>query len=559
MSQHVRRRVRTAAVGAVSVGLLASACGGSDDEGAAPPDTLVVYAGQAGDYQSNFNPFSPSSIEGPGTIFEPLFFYNVAAQGSMVPRLGTEYEWRRGGTELVITLQEDVTWSDGEPFTADDVKFTFDLLASGAVPNPSGFAGETTVDDATRVRVTFPDPSFMEGPQLLGRTYIVPEHLWSAIADPGADPVTEPVGTGPYVLSDFAPDAFVLAANPEYWDGEPAVTNVRYVTLSGDDTAADALDSGDIDVYTGPVPDIANVESDYDGYKAITVPMNQIVLAACSDADLGCEGPQTDPVVRQSLYIAMDREELNSLAYQNTASEISPGFALPERDAAYISAGLNNRVAPMSSNVAQAENGMEDSDYTRGEDGIFEKDGRRVSLTVSVASDQAEHITALEALAEQVRAAGIELVVQEVAPHELAQARTDGDFQLALDTLAQGPYPDPYYLYRTYFDSENTAEVGTPAGTNYARYANPAVDEAIEELSRLDPLSPERQQHYNTIQNALEQQLPYIPVLTEGTTTEFNVDKFSGWPTRVYLFAFPALWSHPDQAQIFANLVPNGE
>ncbi|MEV1007385.1 ABC transporter substrate-binding protein [Streptomyces sp. NPDC049881] len=560
MSLHVRRRMRTAAIGAVSVGLLVSGCGGSDGGGGSTPsDTLVVYAGQATDYTANFNPFSQSFIEGPGSIFEPLFFYNIASQAEPAPKLGTEYAWNDEGTELSITLREDVTWSDGEPFTADDVKFTFDMLIAQPAMNAVGFAGETEVVSPTEVRITFEEPSFMDGPQLLGKTYIVPEHIWSQIADPVTDPIAEPVGTGPYTLSDFKPQSFVLTANPEYWDGEPELKNVRYRSLSGNQAAADALAAGEIDMNTGPVPDIANVERQYPGYKAITVPMNQIVLNACSNAELGCEGAQTDPAVRQAIYFAMDREQINSLAFQDTAGDMSPGFALPDRDAAFISARLTNRTVPMSPNTARAEQALESAGYSRGDDGVFEKDGQRVSMTVSVVAGWNDYITTLNTMAEQVAAAGIELTVQQVSWNEMADSRATGDYQLMIDSLAPGPAPDPYYIYSYFFHSANTAEVGTASSTNYARYANPEVDEAIDQLGQLAPTNSDRMQYYDVIQEALEQEMPYIPVLTNGTTTEFNAEKFSGWPTNVNLYAFPAIWSRPDQAEIFVRLAPNGE
>ncbi|WP_129843340.1 ABC transporter substrate-binding protein [Streptomyces sp. RFCAC02] len=563
MSLHVRRRVRTAAIGAAAVALLAAGCGSEGGGGGSstPNDTLVVYTGQATDYTANFNPFSPTLIEGPGTIYEPLFYYNASSQGDPEPKLGTEYEWTKDdGTELTITLREGVTWSDGKPFTAEDVKFTFDLVKSEAVPNTIGFTGETEVVDDTTVKVTFEEPSYMDGPQLLGKTYIVPKHIWSEIADPAADPIEQPVGTGPFTLTDFKPQAFVLTANAEYWDGEPAVKNIRYRSLSGNQAAASSLEAGEIDVQTGPVPNLENVEAAYDGYKSVIVPMNQTVLDACANADLGCEGPQTDPAVRQAIYYAMDREQLNSLAFQNTSSDISPGFALPERDAAYLSADLENRTAPANADAARAEEILTDAGWERGDDGIFAKDGQKLSITATVVSGWTDYITALDTMSEQLKQVGIELIPSQVSWNEMSDSRATGNYQLLIDSLYPGPAADPYYVYSYFYGSGNTAEVGEIGSTNYSRYVNEDVDTAIDELSQLDPADSEaRQPYYDEIQAQIEQDMPYIPILTAGTITVFNAEKFSGWPTNVDLYAFPAVWSRPDQAEVFANLKPNGE
>ncbi|TDC12568.1 ABC transporter substrate-binding protein [Streptomyces sp. 8K308] len=558
-----RRRASALAVGAAALALLAAGCGGGGNGGggggSTPADTLVV-AGQTGDYIRNFNPYSPTLVEGPGTIFEPLFYFNLASPGEPVSRLGTEYAWNEDGTELSITLREGVTWSDGEAFDAEDVKFTFDMIASDAVPNTVGFHGTTEIVDPTHVTVTFDAPSYMEGPQLLGKTWIVPEHIWSGIEDPNADTIPEPVGTGPYTLGDFKGQAFTLDANPDYWGGEPELTHVQYRSLAGNQASTDALAAGQVDVYSGPVPDIANVEENYPGYSAITVPMNQMVLDACANADLGCTGPQTDPAVRQALYYAMDRTQLNQLAFQNTASEMSPGFALPERDAAYVSDALENPTVPMEPDLARVDEILTGAGYAREGDGIYARDGEPLALTVTVVTGWTDYITALETLREQLLPAGIELTVAQVSWNEMSDARARGDFQLVIDSLYPGPAPDPFYIYSYFYGTENTAEVGESADTNYSRYSNSEVDEALEALTQLNPEDmAARMPHYDTIQQRIEQDMPYIPILTGGTTTEFHAAKFDGWPSQENLYAFPAVWSRPDQSQMYMNLVPTGE
>ncbi len=161
-------------------------------------------------------------IEGPGNIFEPLFFYNVVRDDAPVPRLATDYSWNETGTELSITTRENVTWSDGEPFTAHDVAFTFDMVRAHPTMNAIGFDGESEVVDDTHLVVRFAQPAYLEAPTVLGKLWIVPEHIWSTFEDPAQNTVQDPVGTGPFVLGDFKPQAFTLAANPDYWDGEPA-------------------------------------------------------------------------------------------------------------------------------------------------------------------------------------------------------------------------------------------------------------------------------------------------------------------------------------------------
>jgi peptide/nickel transport system substrate-binding protein len=121
-----------AAAAATAATLLLAGCSGGSSSSASSADaadTLIAYTGQSGDYQINFNPYSPSQIGGIGTIFESLFFITNVNTDPYTPLLGTDYSWSDDGTQLSVTLRDGVTWSDGEPFTAKDVKFTFDLLA----------------------------------------------------------------------------------------------------------------------------------------------------------------------------------------------------------------------------------------------------------------------------------------------------------------------------------------------------------------------------------------------------------------------------------------------
>lgn len=567
MVKHSRAgRARIAGVAAVAAAVLAatgcSGSGGSSGSGSggASGATLVAYTGQAGDYQINFNPYSPTQIGGPGAIFESLFFYNTARADAPKPLLGTAFSWNKAGTELSITTRSGVKWSDGQKFSAADVAFTLNMVAKTKTMNGTGYAGKATATDDTHVKVVFDKPSFADGPQVLGKMWIVPEHIWGKIAKPAEDVMKKPVGTGPYTLAAFKPQAYTLKANPTYWAGAPKLKNIRYLALSGNQSGADALKAGQIDWQTGPVPDIKNVAKNYPGYSSITVPMNQVALFSCSNAALGCTGPQTDPNVRKALYYAMDRTQLNTLAFEDTASAISPGFALPGRDKALISAKLAEPTAPMTAQAAKAATLLEKSGWAKGSDGIYAKGGKKLQLSVKVVAGWTDYITAVNTLAEQVKKAGIKLTVQQLSWNEWSDARGRGRFQLEIDSLNQGPAPDPYYLYSYFYATSSTAKVGETANPNYARFSDKQVDAALAALKGISPSDTgARQKYYDIIQTRIADSMPYIPVLTGGTTSEYHSDKFSGWPTQKDLYAFPAVWGAPDNVEIYKHLKPTGK
>jgi peptide/nickel transport system substrate-binding protein len=540
--------------------LAAAGCQSSGTPAQGKTPTLIAYTGQASDYQINFNPFAPTAIGGTGTIFQTLFFYNIVRKDTPVPWLGKEFSWNKDGTELSITLRDGVKWSDGQRFTAADVVFTLDMITKHKGMNNAGYAGHATAVDDTHVTIAFDKPSFVDGPSVLGKTYIVPEHKWKDLADPAVAVLKDPVGTGPYLLDDFKPQAYTLTANPAYWGGEPAVKRIRYPALSGNQSGVTALKAGQIDWQTGPVPGIKDVAKNYPGYKSVITPVNQIVLDTCSNADLGCQGPQTDPAVRQAIYHAIDRTQLNALAFDNTAGDISPSFLLPERDRALMSGTLRNAIAPAKPDVAEAQRILENAGYARDSDGIYAKDGKPLALTVKTVAGWTDYITAVNTIGQQLKKAGIKLTPQQLSWNEFVDSRDRGSYQLIIDSLYQGPAPDPYYLYTYFLSTAQTAEVGAKPGSNFSRFSDPRIDRALDALKHINPTdTAARQPYLDTIQTRVEQAMPYIPVLTQGTINVYHDAKFTGWPTDSDPYAFPAVWQSPDSAEVYLRLKPAGK
>src|SRR5699024_8441938 len=105
-----------------------------------------------------------------GLIYEPLFYYNplAAIDVDPVPQLGESFEWNEDGTVLTVAVRSGVSWTDGTPFTAGDVAFTFNAIKDNETLNPAGTAPGAEASDDTTVVLTYPAPSFVEGPNALG-------------------------------------------------------------------------------------------------------------------------------------------------------------------------------------------------------------------------------------------------------------------------------------------------------------------------------------------------------------------------------------------------------
>ena len=549
-----------AVAGAGTIALSACSQQSNLDTGGDGDDRPIITMNTAtGSLTKNFNPHSPSVVHSiQGLIYETLFYLNplLPIDQEPQPMLGESFAWNEDGTELTVTVREGVTWSDGTAFTANDVAFTFNKLRDTEALNPAGTAPFAAASDDVTAVLTYPTSSFTEGPSALGRTWILPEHLFADVEDLATYANEEPIGTGPFVFNDFTPESYLLVANDDYWEeGVPAIGGVRAVTSSGNQSVTDMWLAGDIDYMSSALPNLDQHVADNPDLAYTNTGISQVVLMAASNPVLGCEGPQTDPAVRKALYFGMDREQLSKLAFFDLGTDISPSFALPDRDADFIDPSIE--VAPWNAQVDEARSILEGAGYTEGGDGIYEKDGTRLSMTVSCPTGWSDYVTALDTLAQQYLEVGIELVPQQVSVNEWNDAKAKGTYQLVIDGIGQGPAPDPYYPYRDQFASENAVRVGENGNPyqNVTRFSDPDVDAALQAAAGTDDPEVKKAQYF-LIQQRVAEVLPAIPVLIGSGLTEYNTSRVTGWPTADDLYAFPMAWSAPDSAMVLRKVRP---
>lgn len=563
-----RRPALAAAAAFAAVALTLTACapgegsnegttdsGGTTTGGESGPTSISVAFG---DIVENWNPFSPTALQPTrGVVFETLYWYNLASEADPTPLLATGYEWNEDGTQLTVTTREGVEWSDGEPFSAADVAFTFNLIAETPELNTSGSAATAEAVDDTTVVLTFPETSFMQEPSVLGNQGIVPEHVWSDVDDPTTFVNTDPVGTGAFVVSDFSLESFALEKNESYWNGAPAIDEVRYISLDSADANAAALVAGQIDWMSAFLPGLEQLIADNEDITYVNTPALTASIFTCSNADLGCEGPQTDPAVRQAIYWGIDRTQLNLLAGGGFAGTASPTLLIPGRDDKWVS-NPDHLTTPEGADAAKANEVLDAAGWEVGSDGIRSKDGERLSLTIQTVSGWSDFISLNDAMTQQLAAVGIELKPTQVAWNEWNDSMTQGTFQLSLDSIGLGASSNPYFTYVGKYHSDNTTPVGEAATSgNFARYANPAVDQALDTAAATADEDVQREQ-YAIVQDALVEDMPYIPIYVNSMLTEFSTANVTGWPTNEDAYAMPATWKAWDAGIVLQRLVPAG-
>ncbi|MFK3834409.1 ABC transporter substrate-binding protein [Microbacterium sp. NPDC087868] len=561
MIRNGKRKIALTAVAGASVlalGLTACGSGGSSDSDANGDRALRVWAGSQTPITANYNPFAPTVLHGAlGPIYEPLFFFNKTADTEPVGLIGDTYEYNEDGTVITVTIKPDLKWSDGEPLTAADVAFSFGYEANS--PEANGLVSAEATDDTTVV-LTYDSAQYTTEFQRLGSTYILPEHIWKDVDDYANFANEDPVGSGAYVVDKTTSESYTLVANENFRDAaDLGVKKVQYIAVDNNQTAQDLLAAGKLD-WTGmfiPNPDDVTANGAIDW---INTPQDPTVLYTCSNADLGCTGPQTDVAVRQALNAAIDRGTIKEKAFVDLTAEISPTYALLPRDEKWV-ADPANELSPQEADAAEAGSILEAAGYTKGSDGIYEKDGVPVELSLTSVDGWTDYNDAAKLIAEQAEAAGIKINASTVQWQEFSDTRQSGEYQLIVGGMIGTSVADPFQIYRDWFGGTAVASTGPvgeeiPTGRwNFSRYDNPTVDAAIQSaISTNDEAT--KKELYATIQTEIVRDLPYIPLVINATQTFYNTKDYTGWPTEDDLYAFPPSWGAIAAGYVLTHLQP---
>ena len=175
-----------------------------------PNAVLTLAESTLPTFNRNYNPFVTTCLPGTNNVIhEPLMILN-GVKGELVPWLATEYKWSEDLKKLSFTIRDGVLWSDGQPFTAADVAFTFNLLKTApgvnssvlpALVGDSAYVESITAPDAKTVEFVF-KRAYTPGLYELISQNIVPEHIWKSVTDVVAYTNDKPVGNGPFHRGD---------------------------------------------------------------------------------------------------------------------------------------------------------------------------------------------------------------------------------------------------------------------------------------------------------------------------------------------------------------------
>ena len=550
-----RRSVLTGLLAALAV--IVSACGSSSTATTTTHPTvggvLTIDNESGGLWTCGFNPFN-ASVTGltVGIIYEPLVYDNLLTD-KKTPMLASDYKWSSDEKSLTFTIRSGVQWSDGQPFSADDVAYTFNLIKQyPALDLQSVWSVLADVSSSgSQVTMTFQSSAVPYFYQIADQTPIVPKHVWASIKDPVNEPDQQPVGTGPFTMGQCTPQNITYQRNPNYWQkGLPYVQTVNYPAFTDNDPANQFLAAGQAQWGGQYIPaiDTYYVAKDRAHNHYWFPPINNISIWFNLTKQ-----PFDNKSVRQAFAYAVDRGSVSQKGesgYEPAGNQT--GVLLPTFSSWYDSSAASAKDYKV--NLTKAASLLQSAGYTKGGDGIYaDGSGKKLSFTIITIEGYTDWDASLQVIADNLKQAGIAIKVQDQSSNDYFNNLFTGNFQLAYGDLATPPGPSPYYELRNTLDSATTADIGQTAAGDYERYKNPAVDSLFDQFGATTD-SAKQHDLMKQIEAVMLEDVPVIPV-TEGVAWyEWSTKDFAGWPTQQDPYAAPAPWNLPDWEVVLTHL-----
>jgi peptide/nickel transport system substrate-binding protein len=447
---------------------------------------------------------------------------------AVVPELATEVPTKANGgisadgKTLTYHLRRGVVWSDGAPFTADDVIFTTKLINDPKtnIISRDGWDHIVAMDEPDKYTVVYhlskPYAAYAESfySTIGANPAILPKHLLAG-KNVNTDPYNAlPVGIGPFKYEAWKRgDSVVLVPNPKYFRGLPKLQRVIYKEIQDRNVVLEELRTHELDMWTPVSPHFIKDVRSIAGVRTNFVPSFYY-----DHIDFNNSHPvMKDPAVRHALELAVDRRTLNdkiNFGVYDLSETVVPPASRFHAD-----------VPLVPFNIAAANRLLDADGWVRGSDGVRAKNGLRLSFDFATSAGTPDNDTRIELIRGWWKQLGADVVVRHYLSSLFFDTYADGGiiFGGKFDVVAFAWGGDPVQdLYNTY-----GCRSFPPVGTNDTRYCNARVTDEMA-ASRLEYDPAKRTPGEKMIQEQIAKDAPLVVLDTRKDISAYN-DDLKNW------------------------------
>lgn len=520
--RHARRtRLAVALAGIAVVALAASGCSiqvRSQPDPSIGKDTMLINADHGNPlFDRNFNPYITNARTASKWMYEPLIEVNPL-DGKRNPWLASSWEQPDAKT-IDMTIRSGVEWSNGDPFTAKDVVFTFDLLKKFPAMDVKGAWQHIDTIEQQGDHVVFHLKSDdVPSLTIIGQTYILGEQHWGKVTDPTTWRDPNPVGTGPFVLGNYTDQQYSMDKNRRYWQADKIA--IKHLILPATNTQLDTVTRG----YDWSYSFISDVKGTWGAASRTNTwwfPPGGVIGLIPNLT----KAPYDDVNVRRGISLALDRDDIAETATEgNLSAAAQTGLILPNQER-YANPDIPDE-GMVKQDVAAAKASFAKSGWVE-QGGKIVKDGKQLAITITTANGYADWLRAAQEVRRDLTAIGVSVTIKAPQPAGYQQAINNGDFDMAMGGMGNG---DVYQAFNSLMSTEFYQPVGKPTVNNYERYRDPATQRLLDEYKATTDTA-RQQQILDQLQTIVYDQLPVIGMYHGGLWGLFNTGKFVGWPS----------------------------
>ena len=516
---------------------------------------LIIYQEAQISWVRNFNPLSPAGAARWPTsagIYEPLFIYN-SMSGKYVPWLALDYKWDKGNKVLEMLIRDGVKWSDGEPFSAEDVAFTFNVKRKHRALDTRdswGYLNEVIATSDTIVKFEF-KRIYVPGFDALATQSIVAKHIWNKIDDPVKYSNPNPVGTGPFTeIIRFDSQLWELGKNPSYWQkGKPHINKLIFPTFPSNEQVTLALLSGNLDWAGAFIPalDRVYVEKDPAHHKYWFPLTGHTTFLHTNTKD----PILSDVRVRKAISYAIDRELVVKVGmYDYTEPAHVSGVSGPMSK--WHSPYLNQREDWTVYDPLKANMLLNDAGFNKNGTGLrHTQDGLPLELDIIIVSGWSDWIRSAQVVSQNLKNVGIKAKVKTYDFGAWISRMQKGEFELAIGWAEKGT--TPYALYRGMMSSEYLQPIGETADVNWHRFSVASADSLFREYEQTSDQNEITEIIYE-LQHLFIEHAPSLPLFAEPSWAECNTKYFTNFPSKENPYATLSPNYPPENLLVMVNL-----